>query len=40
LRLLGPRSHVATIEQGRLRFVVDGPSAMRFDLPDGVTGRC
>ena len=29
--------HVATIEQGWLRFVVDGPSAMCFDLPDGVT---
>ncbi|WP_308013348.1 DinB family protein [Streptomyces beigongshangae] len=29
--------HVASIEEGWLRFVAEGPSAMNYDLPDGVT---
>ncbi|WP_413761413.1 DinB family protein [Streptomyces sp. MMBL 11-3] len=29
--------HVAAVEEGWLRFVLDGPSAMSYDLPDGVT---
>nr|WP_225877290.1 DinB family protein [Streptomyces resistomycificus] len=29
--------HVASMEETWLRFVVQGPSAMSFDLPDGVT---
>ncbi|MGW7750796.1 DinB family protein [Streptomyces violaceusniger] len=29
--------HVAAIEEGWLRFVLEGPSALRYDLPDGVT---
>ncbi|MGW6269446.1 MULTISPECIES: DinB family protein [unclassified Streptomyces] len=29
--------HVASIEDGWLRFAVDGPSALHYDLPDGVT---
>ncbi len=37
LCLGGLIKHVASIEEGWLRFVVDGPSAMRYDLPDGVT---
>ncbi|MFI5586489.1 DinB family protein [Amycolatopsis sp. NPDC051758] len=37
LCLGGLIKHVATIEEGWLRFVLDGPEAMRFDLPDGVT---
>ncbi|MFI1484972.1 DinB family protein [Streptomyces sp. NPDC020747] len=37
LCLGGLIKHVASIEEGWLRFVVDGPSAMRHDLPDGVT---
>ncbi|MEV0265600.1 DinB family protein [Streptomyces sp. NPDC050617] len=37
LCLGGLIKHVAFIEEGWLRFVVDGPSALRYDLPDGVT---
>ncbi|MFG2224911.1 DinB family protein [Streptomyces sp. NPDC048644] len=37
LCLGGLIKHVASIEEGWLRFVTDGPSAMRYDLPDGVT---
>ncbi|GAA1937030.1 DinB family protein [Streptomyces durmitorensis] len=37
LCLGGLIKHVASIEEGWLRFVVDGPSAMRYDLPDGVS---
>jgi uncharacterized damage-inducible protein DinB len=37
LCLGGLVKHVAAIEEGWLRFAVDGPSAMRYDLPDGVT---
>ncbi|GAA3092759.1 DinB family protein [Streptomyces rectiviolaceus] len=37
LCLGGLIKHVASIEEGWLRFVVDGPSALRYDLPDGVT---
>lgn len=37
LSLGGLIKHVASIEEGWMRFVVDGPSAMRYDLPDGVT---
>lgn len=37
LCLGGLIKHVASIEEGWLRFVVDGPSALRHDLPDGVT---
>jgi len=37
LCLGGLIKHVASIEENWLRFVVEGPSAMRFDLPDGVT---
>ncbi|WP_405953931.1 DinB family protein [Streptomyces phaeochromogenes] len=37
LCLGGLIKHVASIEGGWLRFVVDGPSALRHDLPDGVT---
>ncbi|HEX6361206.1 DinB family protein [Actinophytocola sp.] len=37
LCLGGLIKHVASIEESWLRFVVDGPSAMRYDLPDGVT---
>ncbi|MEV4875876.1 DinB family protein [Streptomyces cyaneofuscatus] len=29
--------HVASTEEGWLNFVVEGPSAMAFDLPEGVT---
>lgn len=29
--------HVASIEEMWLRFVVEGPSAMTYDLPEGVT---
>ncbi|GAA2378448.1 DinB family protein [Streptomyces carpaticus] len=29
--------HVAAMEESWLRFVTEGPSAMRYDLPDGVT---
>jgi len=37
LCLGGLLKHVASMEEAWLRFVVDGPSAMRYDLPDGVT---
>ncbi|MET8052149.1 MULTISPECIES: DinB family protein [unclassified Streptosporangium] len=37
LCLGGLIKHVASIEEGWMRFVVEGPSAMRHDLPDGVT---
>ena len=37
LCLGGLVKHVAATEEGWLRFVVDGPSAMSHDLPDGVT---
>ncbi|WP_329460160.1 DinB family protein [Streptomyces sp. NBC_01497] len=37
LCLGGLIKHVASIEEAWLRFVLEGPSAMRFDLPDGVT---
>jgi uncharacterized damage-inducible protein DinB len=37
LSLGGLIKHVASIEEGWLRFVVEGPTAMRYDLPDGVT---
>lgn len=37
LCLGGLVKHVASTEEGWLRFVVEGPSAMRYDLPDGVT---
>jgi uncharacterized damage-inducible protein DinB len=37
LCLGGLIKHVASIEEAWLRFAVEGPSAMRFDLPEGVT---
>ncbi|MCX4679351.1 DinB family protein [Streptomyces sp. NBC_01433] len=37
LSLGGLIKHVASIEEGWMRFVAEGPSAMRYDLPDGVT---
>lgn len=37
LCLGGLIKHVTSTEEGWLNFVVDGPSAMSFDLPDGVT---
>lgn len=37
LCLGGLVKHVAAIEEGWLRFVADGPSALCYDLPDGVT---
>lgn len=37
LCLGGLVKHVASMEENWLRFAVDGPSAMRYDLPDGVT---
>jgi len=37
LCLGGLVKHVASTEEGWLRFVVEGPSAMSFDLPEGVT---
>jgi uncharacterized damage-inducible protein DinB len=37
LCLGGLIKHVASIEEEWLRFVAEGPSAMRYDLPDGVT---
>ncbi|GAA1772603.1 DinB family protein [Luedemannella helvata] len=37
LNLAGLVKHVAAMEERWLRFVVEGPSAMSFDLPDGVT---
>ncbi|MGP3918730.1 DinB family protein [Nonomuraea sp. 10N515B] len=37
LCLGGLIKHVASMEEDWLRFVVEGPSAMRYDLPEGVT---
>ncbi|WP_433258052.1 DinB family protein [Streptosporangium sp. CA-135522] len=37
LCLGGLIKHVASVEEGWMRFVVEGPSAMRYDLPEGVT---
>ncbi|MEV4969774.1 DinB family protein [Streptomyces scopuliridis] len=37
LCLGGLIKHVASMEEIWLRFAVEGPSAMRYDLPDGVT---
>ncbi|MEO5873567.1 MAG: DinB family protein [Streptosporangiaceae bacterium] len=37
LSLGGLIKHVAAIEEGWLRFVTDGPSAMNYDLPEGLT---
>jgi uncharacterized damage-inducible protein DinB len=37
LCLGGLVKHVASMEDAWMRFVVEGPSAMRYDLPDGVT---
>jgi uncharacterized damage-inducible protein DinB len=37
LCLGGLVKHVAAAEEGWLRFAVEGPSAMRRDLPEGVT---
>jgi hypothetical protein len=37
LCLGGLIKHVASVEEAWLRFVVEGPSAMRYDLPEGVT---
>ncbi|MEU0032841.1 DinB family protein [Streptomyces sp. NPDC006333] len=37
LCLGGLIKHVASIEDAWMRFAVDGPSAMRHDLPEGVT---
>ncbi|MFE4368351.1 DinB family protein [Streptomyces sp. NPDC056835] len=37
LCLGGLIKHVASMEEGWTRFMVEGPSAMRYDLPDGVS---
>ncbi|MFD0690260.1 DinB family protein [Actinomadura fibrosa] len=37
LCLGGLIKHVASMEEAWSRFVVEGPSAMRYDLPEGVT---
>ncbi|MCE0764167.1 DinB family protein [Pseudonocardia kujensis] len=37
LCLGGLLKHVASVEEGWMRFVVEGPSAMTYDLPEGVT---
>lgn len=37
LCLGGLVKHVTAMEESWLRFVVDGPAAMTYDLPDGVT---
>ncbi|MFD8418600.1 DinB family protein [Streptomyces sp. NPDC059466] len=37
LCLGGLIKHVASMEDAWLRFAVEGPSAMRYDLPEGVT---
>ncbi|SDZ25445.1 Protein of unknown function [Amycolatopsis xylanica] len=37
LSLGGLIKHVASIEESWQRFIVEGPSAMNFDLPEGVT---
>ncbi|MFD4625677.1 DinB family protein [Streptomyces sp. NPDC058475] len=37
LCLGGLIKHVASTEEGWMRFVLEGPSAIRYDLPEGVT---
>lgn len=37
LCLGGLIKHVASIEEGWINFVVDGPKALTYDLPEGVT---
>ncbi|MCT2591568.1 DinB family protein [Streptomyces sp. N2-109] len=37
LCLGGLVKHVASMEEGWMRFAAEGPSALRYDLPDGVT---
>ncbi|GAA2876426.1 DinB family protein [Pseudonocardia halophobica] len=37
LCLGGLIKHVASVEEGWMRFVVEGPSAMSYDLPEGVS---
>lgn len=37
LCLGGLIKHVASVEENAVRFTVEGPSAMRYDLPEGVT---
>ncbi|MFE3441564.1 DinB family protein [Nocardia sp. NPDC059180] len=37
LCLGGLIKHVASMEETWIRFTVEGPAAMRYDLPDGVT---
>jgi uncharacterized damage-inducible protein DinB len=37
LCLGGLIKHVTAVEEGWMRFVLEGPSAMSYDLPDGVT---
>jgi len=37
LCLGGLVKHVSSMEEGWLRFAVDGPPALRYDLPEGVT---
>ncbi|WP_370961520.1 DinB family protein [Amycolatopsis sp. cg9] len=37
LCLGGLLKHVASMEENWLRFALEGPAAMRYDLPDGVT---
>ena len=37
LCLGGLVKHVASVEDGWTRFLLEGPDAMRFDLPEGVT---
>ncbi|MFG1708712.1 DinB family protein [Nonomuraea sp. M3C6] len=37
LCLGGLIKHVASMEEGWMRFVVEGPPAMHYDLPEGVT---
>ncbi|GAA2957293.1 DinB family protein [Kitasatospora cinereorecta] len=37
LCLGGLIKHVTSMEEANMRFAVEGPSAMRYDLPDGVT---
>jgi uncharacterized damage-inducible protein DinB len=37
LCVAGLVKHVAAVEDGWLRVITDGPSAMSFDLPDGVS---
>ncbi|MGW4232401.1 DinB family protein [Streptomyces sp. NPDC004980] len=37
LCLGGLIKHVASMEEDQMRFAVEGPSALRYDLPEGVT---